>query len=259
MPLDRYRMSRLVELSDLERRVTGTERQRREEDVALLIKAAYDDASDAARAEFVRRAKQIPENAWPWAAVQAAGGQPPAVLVLLRGQAASADLDRGNQIPDRGRPEAAAWAPLYAALDAWDTATIKRWITPQGWAPPAIRIATTMAQPRPASGSIGGRLPGNGGGGVRPGNGGSSPGGSGLPGGGVAPGNGGVAPPTQPDAGGPIEPPPPAAEFSWRHPAVIAAGATMLTTLGVALYSLGQNRGRALPDSNPMAPEATKP
>ena len=243
MPLDRYRMTSLMELSELERRVTGTERQRLEENVALLIKAAYDDASDAARAEFVRRARQM-VSAWPWAAVQAADGQPPAVLVLLRGQVPSADIDRGNQIPNRGRPEATVWAPLYAALDTWDTATIKRWITPQGWAPPAIRIATVVA---PVSRQLGGVRPGNGGG-VRPGNGGGAP-----PDGGTTPGNGGVAPPTPPDAA------PPAAEFSWRHPAVIAAGATMLTTLGVALYSLGQNRGRALPVSNPSSPEATKP
>ena len=49
MLLDRHRIAKLIELADLERRLTGAERQQREEDVALLIKAAYDDASDAAR------------------------------------------------------------------------------------------------------------------------------------------------------------------------------------------------------------------
>lgn len=258
MPLDRYRMTRLMDLTDLERRLTGSERQRREEDVALLIKAAYDDASDAARAEFVVRAKQIPVSAWPWAAVQATARQAPALLVLLRGQAPSADIDRGNQIPDRGRPEAAAWTPLYTALDTWDTVTIKRWITPQGWAPPAIRVTTVTARAGRAPMSLGGRGPG----GVRPGNGGGitpDNGGGTTPdsGGGTTPDNGGGTPPVGPDAGSPSNAP--TTEFSWRHPAVIAAGATVLTTLGVALYSLGQSRGRALPAHSPTPSEAPKP
>ena len=50
MLLDRHRVARLIELSVLERSVTGPERLLREEDVSVLVKAAYDDASDAARA-----------------------------------------------------------------------------------------------------------------------------------------------------------------------------------------------------------------
>ena len=270
MPLDRHRVVRLIELADLERRLTGPDRILREEEVALFIKGAYDDASDAPRAEFVARAKQMSVSAWPWSAVQASGTRPPLALVLLRGQAESADIDPGNRIPDRGLPEAAAWAPLHAALDSWDTATIRRWVTPRGWLVPAVRVPVVMT--RPPSGSpfgVGaGRQPG-GGGGVRPG-----------PGNGVQPGNGGVAPPGtgSPPPGGVVQPPgggapPPGGDMqpvdsgtatgvTWRHPAVLAAGATVLTTLGVALYSLGRSRGRVLPSTPspaPAAPEAPKP
>ncbi len=260
MPLDRHRVIRLIDLAELERRLTGPERILREEEVALFIKSAYDDASDAARAEFVTRAKQMLVSAWPWSAVQSSGARPPLALVLLRGQAESADIDPGNRIPDRGRPEAAAWAPLLAALDSWDTATIRRWVTPRGWLVPAVRVPIMMS----TNGLLGvgvGRQPG--GGGVRPG----------PPGNGVQPGNGGVAPPGtgSPPPGGGGAPPPggdiqsvdtdEANGVTWRHPAVLAAGATVLTTLGVALYSLGRSRGRAVPPPSPgpTTPEAPKP
>ena len=261
MPLDRHRVVRLIELADLERRLTGPDRTLREEEVALFIKAAYDDASDAARAEFVTRAKQM-ANAWPWSAVQASGSRPPLALVLLRGQAESADIDPGNRVPERGRPEAAVWAPLYAALDSWDTATIRRWISPRGWLAPAVRVPVVMSRSAGSSQQLGapvGRQPGGGGVGPRP------------PGNGVQPGNGGVAPPgtgSPPPNGGGVQPPQPGGDIqpvdtgaasgvTWRHPAVLAAGATVLTTLGVALYSLGRSRGRALPP--PPSPEAPKP
>jgi hypothetical protein len=39
--------------------------------VALLIKAAYDDATEAARAAFMARVKPMPTSTWPWSAVQA--------------------------------------------------------------------------------------------------------------------------------------------------------------------------------------------
>ena len=55
MLLDRHRVTKLVELSAWERSLQGPERTLREEDVALLIKAAYDDATEQARAEFMAR------------------------------------------------------------------------------------------------------------------------------------------------------------------------------------------------------------
>lgn len=247
MLLDRHRVVRLIELADLERRLVGTERVLREEEVALFIKAAYDDASDVARAAFVASARGM-ASAWPWSAVQVFGTKPPAALVLLRGQAESADVDLGNRIPDRGRPEAASWGPLHAALDAWDTATLRRWITPRGWLVPAVRVAAAMSRPS-------GRMPL----GVSVG----QPGG----GGGAPPGNGGIAPPGTGDppppsgGGGGIQPLDTGSQpaVTWRHPAVLAAGATVLTTLGVALYSLGRSRGRALPSPSPVVPEEPKP
>ena len=143
MLLDRHRVTKLVELSAWERSLRGPERTLREEDVALLIKAAYDDATEQARAEFMARVGQYPTSAWPWSAVQAVVGmQPrgggggnvggiaipmpgvpttPAVLSLIRGQAESADVDPGNRLPTRGTAESIEWEPLHKALDAWDT------------------------------------------------------------------------------------------------------------------------------------------
>ena len=70
MLLNRHRIAKLIELADLERRLAGPERLLREEDVALLVKAAYDDASEAARAAFMARVQPMPVAAWPWSAVQ---------------------------------------------------------------------------------------------------------------------------------------------------------------------------------------------
>lgn len=255
MLLNPHRVVRLIELAELEGRLTGPERILREEEVALFIKSAYDDATDAARAEFVAGVRSMAVSAWPWSAVQRTA-RPPLALVLLRGQAESADADPHSRIPERGRPEAAAWSPLHSALDSWDTAMIRRWITPRGWLVPAVRMSTVMTRPTssPQLGASPGRLPG---GGVRPGP-------------GVQPGNGGVAPPgtgspppgsVQPP-GGDVQPVDAGATIAktWRHPAVLAAGATVLTTLGVALYSLGRSRGRALPSPpRPATTEAPKP
>jgi hypothetical protein len=71
MHISRHRMTLLLELSALERTLTGPERMLREQDVARLIKAAYDEASEAARAEFMARVQPMPTSAWPWSAVQA--------------------------------------------------------------------------------------------------------------------------------------------------------------------------------------------
>lgn len=268
--LDRHRVTRLIELADKERRVTGPERALQEDDVAVFLKAAYDDASDVARAEFVARAKQMPTSAWPWSTVQSANRQLPLALVLLRGQVESADVDPGNRLPESS-------ASLQTALDTWDTATIRSWITPQGWRAPAVRTLASAPPPsrgpRPTPPPGGGARPANGGsplppnGGVAPpGVGGNPPvdGGSPRPGrppvdgGSAPPVDGGSAPPTTSEP--PITPPPDAsaAAITWRHPAVLAAGATMLTTLGVVYYSLGQSRDRDLPSPSPSPTEATK-
>jgi hypothetical protein len=229
MLLDRHRVAKLVELSALERTLQGPERLLREEDVALLVKAAYDDATEAARAEFMARIKSYPETAWPWSTMQSmaprgggGGGvgpgakvvlsakpelYAPAALILIRGQAESADADPGNRLPDRAAPEGAAWIPLHSALDTWDTTAILAWVGPQGWMNPAA-----------------GQVPkdtGNG----RP------------PGGEAQPNNGGELPVPQPPASG--------SGVTWKHPAVLAAAGGVVVVVGaVALYNASQQRDR---------------
>lgn len=241
MLLDRHRVAKLIELAESEQRLTGPERMLREEDVALLVKAAYDDATDAARAEFMARVKPMPTSAWPWSAVQAMtprggghgargflfspapGALAPAALVLLRGQADSADADPGNRIPDRGQPGSDAWEALHKALDLWDTATIKRSIAPQGW--------------MTAGGATVGQVPN---GGIVPPKSGSTPN-SGS--------NGGV----NTGGGQPGPQPSPVPAYSWRHPAVLVAGATTLATVGITLFALRQSRRQRTPLPPPTA------
>ncbi len=239
MLLNRHRIAKLIELAELERHLAGPERQLREEDVAILIKAAYDDASEAARAAFMARVQPMPVTAWPWSAVQvkfvrggggggAAGHAilgfsptpaaviPPALL-LIRGEAESADVEPGNRLPDRGTPEAAIWEPLYQALDSWNTQTIARWIGPQGWVSPSGAVAGQPTQSSEAGAMNGQPAPGG------------SPVGDNAP-----------------------APQPPSASFSWRSPAVIAAGATVASTLGVALFGLRRRWA-------PTTPQQEKP
>ena len=247
MLLDRHRIAKLIELADLERHLTGAERQQREEDVALLIKAAYDDASDAARAAFMARVQPMPVTAWPWSAVQvnaarsrggaAAGGVAagvgaasavggraitglaptptaviPPLLLLIRGEAESADVEPGNRLPDRGTPEATTWEPLHRALDRWDTLAIARWIGPQGWVSPSGVVTGP-----PTQGADGGATSG----------------------------------PSADATGSPPDQPAPAPSFSWRSPAVVAAGATVASTLGVVLFSLRRRRQPAPAQETP--------
>lgn len=222
MPLlDRHRVARLVELSALERVAQGAERLRGEEDVAYLIQAAYHDATEAARADFMARVGKLPTGEWPWTAVRSSaprsavvgasigsvsvGPRPsaaPLLLVLLRGQAESADVDPGNRLPARGTPEAVTWEPLYRALDAWDTPTIVQWIGPQGWSNMATASAGSPARE----------------------------------GGAPAPAGDGKDLPA----------PQPAGEWTipWTHPAMLAAGAVVVVAAGTVLYTLAQERSR---------------
>jgi len=230
MLLNRHRIAKLIELTDLEHRLTGPERMLREEAVALLIKAAYDDASEAARAAFMARVQAMPVTAWPWSAVQVKavrggggvlvggpGGRvtlgfsptpaaviPPALL-LMRGEAESADAEPGDRMPERGTPEAAVWEPLHQALDRWDTATIARWIGPQGWISPGGAATGQQTNDGATSGQTAGAM-------------------------------GGSPPTTQPPA---------ASTFSWRSPAVIVVGSTIASTIGVVLFGL-RRRGASV-------------
>mgnify|MGYP000284705726 CR=1 FL=1 len=58
--LDPNRMTQLVELSALERFAQGAERLQAEEAVSLLLHAAYTDAKEEARADFMARAGKLP-------------------------------------------------------------------------------------------------------------------------------------------------------------------------------------------------------
>lgn len=237
--IDRHRVTRLMELSAAERTLKGPERLLREEDVKLLIKAAYDDATDAARADFMALVQKKPTSAFPWSAVQAmaprsGGGNlggllgvpkpvippTPAALVLLLGQADSADSDPGNHLPDRGTPEAAEWEPLYKALDTWNTQVIMKAIAPQGW---VSMIGSTAGQvPKDTGGTT------------------SAASASGPP---VTPPN--PAPPPAPPSDLPASQAPAVpGEITWKHPAVLAAGAAVVVATGVMVYTLGQNRSR---------------
>lgn len=261
MLLDRHRVARLVELAALERTLKGPERLLREDDVTVLVKAAYDDATDEARAAFMARVQEMPTSAWPWSAVQASaprsgggggGGSnalgslvtapkqvPPAALILIRGQAESVDADPGNRLPDRGTPEALEWEPLYKALDAWDTQTILRSIGPQGW----ISILGTSAGDAPRDTAATNGAPArNGSAGTNGTNGTSSnglaPGGTsnGQNSGGMSNGQNGLPAP---------QPSPAPAGFSWKHPGVIAAGMTVVVVGCMAVYALSQERKRS--------------
>lgn len=174
--IDRYRVAQLIELSVAERALEGTERLVREPDVALLIKAAFDDASDAARAAFMAQVKPLPVANWPWSAVRSGTPRaepgvnyklelnklgnvpPPAVplsppaLTLIIGQAPTTEVASGNEIPDRSSAAGKAWEPLYKALSTWNTTVVTAWIGPQGWMDPS-GIATGQSEPAdPAAG-----------------------------------------------------------------------------------------------------------
>mgnify|MGYP000154933806 CR=1 FL=1 len=214
------RVSRLIELSNAERSLVGPERSIREVDAAQLVKATYDDATDAARAAFMTRMNTMPTSAWPWSAFQVmqprgggggGGGvvvanpfRPPVpiLLTLILGQAETSDADPKHRIPDRGTGPA-DYEALYKAFDAWDTKTITTWIGPQGWVVPG----TNAGQPKDT-------------------------------GNGAAPPNGNPGPAPTPT------PTPPPTGFSWKHPAVLAAGGVTVTVALVAASFYAGRRHR---------------
>lgn len=174
--IDRNRVAQLDALATAERTLEGPERSMREAEVATLIKAAYDDATDQARAEFMAKVKPLPVATWPWSAVRSgtprasvvnyqfepnvllgkaptpAASSAPPVLILIMGQAPTTEPSAGNEVPDRLSTAGQAWAPLYKALDTWNTPVINAWISPTGWMDPT-GVATSGA---PAGGESSG-------------------------------------------------------------------------------------------------------
>lgn len=220
MLLNRHRVAKLVELAALERTAKGPERQLKEEDVALLVKAAYDDATETARAAFMARVETMPETDWPWSTVQSMAPRganaklaprrelyAPAALILIRGQAESADADPGDRLPERTAADGAVWEPLHKALDAWDTKTILAWVGPQGWVNPAA-----AAVPKDTGNGTMGDTPKRG----------------------TSPGPGNLPAPA----------PAPTSTLTWKHPAVLAVGGVVVVTGAVALYNASQHRDR---------------
>lgn len=219
-PLDTYRMTLLVGLSSLERVAQGAERLQAEEAVSKLLHAAYTDAKEDARADFMARVGKLPTSEWPWSAVRATAPRSavgvgssigsvaatprptpwPPLLVLLRGQAESADIDPGNRIPERGTPEGAAWEPLYQALDAWDTDTIVKWIGPLGWISPSGASAGPVKETGTGGNGSGKDLP-------------------------------------VPQAAG-------EGVIPWTHPAMLVAGAVVVVATGAVIYTYAEHRSR---------------
>ena len=276
MLLDRHRVARLIELTAMESTLQGPERLLREEDVKLFLKAAYDDATDEARAAFMTRVEAMPSSAWPWSAVkvtQGGGGgggvvvggggggiggvgkiivavpkpvvaTTPAALVLLRGQADFADADPGDRLPARGTLEGAPWEPLFQALDDWDTSTIQAWIGPQGWGMPSGVLVPNDgedADPEPVDDAATSGAPADGVAGDGPADADSSGDeGSDTDGGGRAP--------TGTGTGSDVPAPQPAeseTSFNWRHPAVVATGTAVAVIAGaIVVYRAGQRRSR---------------
>lgn len=252
MLLDRHRMAQLIELSAAEQKLSGPERQIRAEDVKTFIKAAFDDATDAARAEFMTRVGKMPGSAWPWSAVQvgpsnrggggggggglgvggkvivavpggASAPKVPAALVLLRGQADAADVDPAHRLPDPGTPEAAEWELFYKALDTWNTAEILGAIGPLGWV--SMMGTSTGDVPKDTDDDAAT---------------------SGAPADGIATGDVPASEPTPEPAADLV--PAPTTEPTvplWKRPVVVVvAGATTLAA-GVALYRMGRRAAEA--------------
>jgi hypothetical protein len=125
----------------------------------------------------------------------------PALLILLRGQADTADADPGNAAPRPGDARRGRLGGPPGALDRWDTAEIRRYIRPQGWAVPGAEGPRESQDDGATSGA------------PAPAPDGTSPG----------------VPATQPTA---------TAVPLWKQPAVLAAGATALVATGVTVYAL---------------------
>ena len=228
--IDRHRVARLMELSAAERTLKGPERLLREEDVAQFLRAAYDEADEKARVDFMARVQQAPTADWPWSAVRTTmsrGGDggtvgivglprpvlmPPPALTLLLGQVSSPDADPANRLPDRNTPEGVAWEPLYRALESWDIVTVKKWWHSVGWVIPGTQPKADATSTNQSTGNV---APSNGT---------------------VVPNNGGV--PTQPDS--------PVPNVWTTERVLLATGATLVIT-GIAVYSaVNLSRAREL-------------
>jgi hypothetical protein len=221
MLLDRHRVARLVELSALERVAQGAERLRGEEDVAYLIQAAYSDATEGARADFMARVK-LPTGEWPWSAVRSSG---------------AAQRRRRRQHRQRQRRPAAEPGAAAARAAARSGGVGGR---RPGQSPARSRHAG--GRPR-GSRCIGRSTPGT----RRRSSSRSARRGGSMPRR-RARGAPRERPATQAPAGDgkDLPAPQPAGEWTipWTHPAMLAAGAVVVVAAGTVLYTLAQERSR---------------
>lgn len=225
MLIDRHLIAALIGLSQVARK-SEAERDAHQEALETLLVRLYTGASPAARQAFRSRMDPIPQSEKPWAAVVrpepskwiGLGPPVPAVVSLVLGQVDD-DPDAaedGNRLPDRDSKEGAAWGPLFAALDRWDTDVILRHIGPGGWAAPIVRpvpLDEGVAVELAPQGSV-----------LRPG---------------LAPTAELPPAPAVPAPGPePTLPVPPTAPAFWRRPVVIAGTIAAVAVSGAVVYSL---------------------
>lgn len=246
MLIDRHRTAAVIALS----RVPEAERAAHQDALETLLVHLYQSATAAAREAFRKRMDPLPQSQKPWGALErpspaqwvGLGPPVPAVLILLLGQQDDDpdSAEDGNRLPDRDSKEGAPWIPLYAALDRWDTDAILQHIGPAGWHVPAPRpvpldegfgaelvpvpaVFTTSPSTAPASD-------------------GNAPSGNSTSNG-TSPSSNGPAP--APESGVAAPPAVPTSTPMWRHPAVLASGAVVITFGGLALYALSRPRSPA--------------
>ena len=233
MLVDRHRIAAVIELS----RVPEAERAAHQDALETLLVYLYQNATPATRAAFLQRMDPLPASAKPWGALArpnpaqwvGLGPPVPAVLVLLLGQQDDDpdSAEDGNRLPDRDSKAGAPWAPLYAALDRWDTATILQHVGPTGWQLPPVRPVALdtgyAAELAPAPVVLAPNRPGTG------------------------------TTPTDTPQPAPTVPDVPSGESTtavvpmWRQPAVLAGSAAALTLGGLVVYALARPRPSPLP------------
>lgn len=241
MYIDRHRVAELIALSAVAVR-SAAERDLYRDHLEVLLANLYNGATPAAREAFLKHMNAVPADQKPWAAVMrpepARGGLgapvPPVVTLLLRQIDDEPDAaDDGNRLPDRESPTSAAWLPLYAALERWDTAAILRHIGPLGWDVPEERRSVPVDE-----GVFAELMPAQ-----------------------AVPAFASARPPRfmqntngQPGAP-PVAPAPPLATVTpfWQKPAVLVAGGVIValsfSAIGVVIGS--RKEGRALPGVRP--------
>lgn len=205
MLVPRHRLLTVIELARI---AAGSEAARAatREPLETALLGLYLASTATARDEFRKRMDPVPQTAKPWAAVELGPAlgfatTPPAVTVLVTGQLDD-DPDAaedGNRLPEPHSAAGAPWAPLFAALERWDTPVILAHIGPLGWQlpepPRVVPLDEGMAVERVPAKAVLSVVPG-------------------------------TSPPTPAT---PVPPSPPATSSDfWRRPAVLVTGGVVI-------------------------------